>query len=129
MKSQEIELGGSYGIKVVVKDSSKELLKLTQMNVKNALKAMADATDQRAKMLAPMLSGELRTSSTVSQDDNGYTAIVRFGNGIEYAAYQERGMRYDGTHIVRNYTTAGTGPQYLHNAGESVKKEGIKNYL
>lgn len=40
-----------------------------------------------------------------------------------YAAYQERGMRADGSHVVKNYTTAGTGPWFAKNA---VKAE-LKN--
>lgn len=34
----------------------------------------------------------------------------------EYAAYQENGMRKDGSHIVRNYTTAGTGAHWFQKA-------------
>ena len=29
-----------------------------------------------------------------------------------YARYQYYGMREDGTHVVRNYTTSGTGPYW-----------------
>ena len=31
---------------------------------------------------------------------------------VPYAEYQYKGMRDDGTHIVRNYTTPGTGPYW-----------------
>lgn len=30
-----------------------------------------------------------------------------------YAAYQHEGMRRDGTHVVKNYTTPGTGAKYI----------------
>lgn len=36
-----------------------------------------------------------------------------------YAAYQERGKRLDGTHVVRHYTTPGTGKEF---AKKSVEK-------
>lgn len=36
------------------------------------------------------------------------------------AAYQERGRRKDGSHVVRNYTTAGTGKDFLKNAANVV---------
>lgn len=39
-----------------------------------------------------------------------------------YASYQERGMRRDGTHRVRNYTTPGTGPHFAKNAINTVVK-------
>ena len=29
-----------------------------------------------------------------------------------YASYQYYGKRKDGSHVVRNYTTAGTGPKW-----------------
>lgn len=38
----------------------------------------------------------------------------------EYAAYQERGMRRDGTHVVKNYSTPGTGKDYLKGAAAEV---------
>lgn len=40
----------------------------------------------------------------------------------EYAAYQERGMRRDGSHIVRHYTTGGTGPGWFRRAIDGVWK-------
>lgn len=36
------------------------------------------------------------------------------------AAYQERGARKDGSHVVRNYTTAGTNKNFLKGAGMVV---------
>lgn len=38
----------------------------------------------------------------------------------KYAAYQERGRRKDGSRVVKNYTTAGTGKSYLKDAGSKV---------
>lgn len=119
-------------IQVVVKGDPNVLLKQTELNAKSALKAMADATLQRAQVLAPMSdieghAGTLRATGLVSVSDDGYKAAVRFGNGIAYARYQEFGG--DGKRVVRNYTTEGTQAHYLRDAGESVAKEGIKNYL
>jgi hypothetical protein len=37
-----------------------------------------------------------------------------------YAQYQERGSRADGSHVVRNYTTPGTGPNFAENAVKIV---------
>lgn len=97
------------------------------LNAKNALKAMADATLQRTQILdghgVPIKSGRLQATGIVDTRNNDFEAYVQFGNGIEYARYQE--FAPDGW----NYTTAGTGNQYLKTAGDSVKKEGIKNYL
>lgn len=35
---------------------------------------------------------------------------------MEYASFQERGSRRDGSHKVKNYTTPGTGPHFAKNA-------------
>lgn len=114
---------GGYSVTVKVSDGSKRLLKETEQNVKNALKAMADAALQRAQVLAPMKTGELRATGVIEPADNGFTQKVQFGNGIPYARYQEFGDP------GWNYTTAGTGPHYLKQGGDAVAKEGIKNYL
>ena len=37
-----------------------------------------------------------------------------------YAAYQERGMRADGSHIVKHYTTAGTSKGFFKRAINTV---------
>lgn len=41
---------------------------------------------------------------------------------VPYASYQERGMRYDGSHVVKNYTTPGTGPHFARDAVEIVMR-------
>ena len=123
---------GDFSVSVVVHGNNETLLKQTKLNLKNALKAMADATLQRAQVLAPMSdidghAGTLRTTGLVSTSSDGLTAFVRFGNGISYARYQEFGG--DGKRVVRNYTTEGTQAHYLRDAGNSVAKEEIKQYL
>ena len=37
---------------------------------------------------------------------------------VPYASYQNRGMRYDGSHVVKNYTTPGTGAHFADMAVE-----------
>lgn len=47
---------------------------------------------------------------------------VSYGETLSdpYAPYQERGSRKDGSYKVRNYTTAGTGKDFLKNAANNV---------
>lgn len=123
---------GEFYATVKVSGSVDETLNVMKMNLKNALKAMADATLQRATMLAPMSdieghAGTLRTSSAVEVENNGNTVKVSFGNGIPYARYQEFGG--DGKRVVRNYTTPGTQAHYLRDAFRSVVNEGVNKYL
>jgi len=43
-----------------------------------------------------------------------------------YAQYQERGRRADGSRVVRNYTTGGTGKQFAEKAMKQVDKQRSK---
>lgn len=45
-----------------------------------------------------------------------------------YAQYQERGKRKDGSHVVRRYTTGGTGKSFAENTVKKVAKN-HKKYL
>lgn len=100
--------------------------------VSEALELMGLTIKERAVQLAPMSdieghAGTLRRTATVETRKNGMAVAVMFGEGIEYARYQEFGG--DGVRVVRHYTTPGTQAHYLRDAGDSVAKEGIKNYL
>lgn len=110
------------------KDNSKAWMQVFRTNVESALEAMGNATLSRARMTVPFKEGSLELSGRAERQ--GLTETITFGNeSVPYAAYQERGMRADGTHVVRNYTTPGTGKLYLYNAADGVMKEGIRKYL
>ena len=53
----------------------------------------------------PMDQGDLRT--IVDLSDSNYIVYES-----PYARYQYYGMRDDGSHVVKNYTTPGTGPYW-----------------
>lgn len=93
-----------------------------------ALKLMGQAIVNRAQQKVPKKTGALGESARV-ENGNQQVKVVFGGGGIEYAGYQERGHRYDGSHQVRHYTTAGTGAHYLEESGEQVVAEGIKKWL
>ena len=52
----------------------------------------------------PQDNGDLRTIVDIQPDSITYES--------NYARYQYYGVREDGTHVVRNYTTPGTGPYW-----------------
>lgn len=52
----------------------------------------------------PKDNGELRTIVDIQQNSITYEQ--------EYASYQYYGMRKDGSRVVKNYTTPGTGPYW-----------------
>ena len=115
--------------KVTIKDNSATWLRMQLINLDNATRAMADATVRTSKVTAPLLTGKLRNSSRVVRNAPlNYSALYGGGN-VPYAAYQERGMRRDGSHVVRHYTTPGTGAHFLRNAGDATAKAGLKTYL
>lgn len=115
--------------KVTIKDNSATWLKVQLINFDNATRAMAEATTTLANVTTPLRTGTLRSSRRARRNSPlNYSAM--FGDSrVAYAAYQERGMRADGSHKVRHYTTPGTGAHFLKNAGDTVAKQGIRTYL
>lgn len=113
---------------VEFKDYSRAWLAIESQNLTNAIEAMADAIMKVAKAKAPKLNGPLRNSSHINRISPTSREIVFGGSGVNYAMYQERGMRADGTHVVRHYTTPGTQAHYLEETGDQISKQGIKAY-
>lgn len=72
----------------------------------------------------PKDQGDLRKQIKLRTDSITYES--------EYAKYQYKGMREDGSHVVRNYSTPGTGP-YWDKRMWSVQKDKIlrqvENYI
>jgi len=72
----------------------------------------------------PMDIGNLRTIVSIRPDNITYES--------PYARYQYYGVRQDGTHEVRHYTTPGTGPYWdkrMWSAeGQNVIEE-LQNYI
>jgi len=52
----------------------------------------------------PQNEGNLRTNVDINENNIVYES--------PYAKYQYYGMREDGTHVVKHYTTPGTGPYW-----------------
>jgi len=86
-------------------------------NIKNAKRAMGDAILGRATMIAPKLTGALRSDGRVETVDTA--VIVSFGDGrVPYARRRH----------FENRKNPGT-LNYLERAGQSAEKEGLKNWL
>lgn len=86
----------------------------TMLNEASETVMMAVAEQMLADSLykIPMEEGSLRASGRVESDAEG---VFLSWTGV-YAAYQWYGMRIDGTHVVRNYTTSGTGKLWVEEA-------------
>lgn len=121
---------GGQSVTVIVHGDLDAFMKQTELNVKSALMAMARATVERAKMLepaVPVLNGVLSSTGIAFEENGGFTTVAQFGSGLKYGRYQEYGS--PNPDQPWNYTTAGTGAFFLQTAGNSVAKEGIKNFL
>lgn len=128
MLVNDVNYSDTINVEVDYKDNSKEWLTVFKTNVSSALGAMAESIRGRATMTVPRKNGYLAESGRVQ--GTGLEREVIFGSSsVPYAAYQERGMRFDGSRVVRNYTTPGTGSRYLQNAFESVIKEGFGRFM
>ena len=67
---------------------------------------------KNAMFTTPLKKGDLSTQVFVRSQGNVATITWE----MPYASYQERGMRADGSHVIKNYTTPGTGPHFAYNA-------------
>jgi hypothetical protein len=89
-------------------------------NVKDRALAMAAGdieTIIKTGNRTPHLHGQMKASARHERIGPGKYRIVV---PKAYAAYQERGMRYDGSHVVRHYTSPGTGKGWFNNALQTV---------
>lgn len=72
----------------------------------------------------PMDKGDLRTNVLIGWDTITYES--------PYARYQYYGIRNDGSHKVRKYTTPGTGPYWdkrMWSAEKNIVISEVQNYV
>lgn len=101
------------------KSNSRQWLTTEGQTLKRAEKSMAQVIVNRAKMLAPVLTGALRQSGRVEQSKGKTTAI--FGGKSVSVPYARR----------RHYENR-KNPQtlrYLERAGNATAKEGVAKYI
>lgn len=92
-----------------------------------ALSAMGVDILRLSKKQVPVAEkgGQLQSSGLLKKIDTK-KYMIRYNK--EYAAYQHRGHRRDGTHVVRNYTTPGTKSKYLEDPAREVFRKKT-NYI
>lgn len=111
---------------VQIEDNSSTWIAKQKQSLLSAAMAMGNAIKSSSAMTVPRDTSTLAKSATVKASGN--TVTVTYGNtNVRYAMVQERGMR-NGVPF-KHYTTPGTGPHYLENAGNAVAKKGLKAYL
>ena len=93
-----------------------------------ALRLIGEDVKQESTFKTPKLHGYLRDNCRVVPTSGKMETQIIWSE--PYAQYQERGMRYDGSHIVKHYTTPGTGKEFAKNAVKKVvTAERLANYM
>lgn len=86
-----------------------------------ALGRMAMAVEVFLKTSAgmPVLYGNMKAQTRGFRNEIGNW---RTEVNVEYAAVQELGRRLDGSHVIKNYSTSGTGAGFFARAIDSMTK-------
>lgn len=108
-----------------IKDNSEQFIQKVEDVMDTAMSRMIQDIATVAKIKAPFKHGDL-TKEIKPERVAKFKYIVLVN--LEYAAYQEKGERADGTHKIRKYTTPGTGAHFLENAGDQVVEQ-VDDYL
>lgn len=100
-------------VEVSFKSKMDVYAQIQRLNMQKELEAKAEKTLGRARMLAPVLSGDLKMNGRVEKIQNGVSVV--FGdNRIPYARRRHFENR-------KNPSTI----NYLERAGDQTKKEGF----
>lgn len=89
--------------------------------MERALARMRNDIFVLSQFKVPFKDGELKSSGDQKQMGRLHHRVLYGEQGAQdYASYQHRGMRKDGSRLVKRYTTAGTGKHFLTDAGKVV---------
>ena len=111
---------------VTIQHNEEYIRQLTTQRISLANRLIIEDIHRTSLHNTPMLSSQLRRNVTKTVVPETYTGTIIWRQ--PYAAYQERGMRADGTHVVKNYTTPGTGKDFAKNAVKETLKHVEKFY-
>ena len=104
---------------VIVKTDRQKMRRIMGQASERAAYALAEQMLADSERFVPysagsiQSAGNLRESGKVVKGENGVFYLVW---DTVYALYQWYGVRADGSHKVRNYTTPGTGKQWVEAA-------------
>lgn len=111
---------------VTIQHNEEYIRQLTTQRISLANRLIIEDIHRTSLHNTPMLSSQLRRNVTKTVVPETYTGTIIWRQC--YAAYQEMGMRADGTHVVKNYTTPGTGKDFAKNAVKKTLKQVEKFY-
>lgn len=104
-------------VQVRVKSNLAVWQRMQEVNLDNALRAMADGINNVAAQKAPVLTGALRSDGRVEKIEGGYQVVY----GDSRVPYARRRHFENNLHPQTKY--------YLQDAGDQVSKRGIGVYI
>ena len=111
---------------VTIQHNEEYIRQLTTQRISLANRLIIEDIHRTSLHNTPMLSSQLRRNVTKTVVPETYTGTIIWRQ--PYASYQERGSRADGSHVVKNYTTPGTGKDFAKNAVKETLKQVEKFY-
>ena len=111
---------------VIVQHNEEYIRQLTTQRISLANRLIIEDIHRTSLHNTPMLSSQLRRNVTKTVVPETYTGTIIWK--VPYASYQERGSRADGSHVVKNYTTPGTGKDFAKNAVKETLSDVSKFY-
>lgn len=109
---------------VTIKDNTVTLTAQTARSASLGLRYIAEAVVAESTPHTPKDKGNL--SRDVVKQVLGLRGVIEWRK--VYAQFQERGMRRDGSHRVKSYTTSGTGPHFAFNAVKKIALQSDKYF-
>lgn len=104
---------------VKIKRNMPQIMAKVEAGRQSMVEAVTEAVVEYSNDFIPKAEGILRDNGKISSRPEDGKAIWN----TPYAAYQWYGVRKDGTHEVKNYTTPGTGTMWAQKAVDTRKKE------
>lgn len=107
--------------KTTVDNKMNRFIAANESAMERALTLMRTDVFILSQFKVPYEGGELQDSGEHMRIERLHHRVQYGEKGAqEYAGFQHRGMRKDGSHRVRNYTTAGTNKNYLSDSGAII---------
>jgi hypothetical protein len=109
------------GASVHVDNKMAVFMRANEQAMERALERMGNDVFVLSQFKVPFLNGDLKNSGEHIRMGRLHRRVQYGESGAQgYASYQHRGMRKDGSRIVRNYTTSGTNKKFLEDSGKII---------
>lgn len=96
-------------------------VRANEQAMERALERMGNDIFVLSQFKVPFRDGDLKSSGEHVRIGRLHRRVRYGSKGAQgYASYQHRGMRADGSRIVRNYTTSGTNKKFLEDSGRII---------